>query len=149
MAQQIQIRRDLAANWTAANPTLAQGEIGYETDTLKMKVGTGAITWNLLAYFTAAGGGGSALKGSGVSNFGATPGTNVVVTTVANVNVVALSKIMVFIDTSGTATHNSYEHKVAPIKFSVDNIVPGVSFDVTAVTDWRLDGTFNFNYLIV
>ena len=39
MAIQLQLRRDSAANWTSANPTLLEGEIGYETDTGSMKVG--------------------------------------------------------------------------------------------------------------
>lgn len=48
---QIQLRRDTAANWTSANPTLAQGEIGLEYDTGKIKVGDGSTTWNSLGYF--------------------------------------------------------------------------------------------------
>jgi hypothetical protein len=43
-------RRDTAANWTAANPTLADGEFGYETDTSKLKIGDGSTVWNSLAY---------------------------------------------------------------------------------------------------
>ena len=35
MAYEFQLRRDTAANWTALNPTLGQGEPGVETDTLK------------------------------------------------------------------------------------------------------------------
>ena len=50
MAVRFQLRRDTAANWTAANPTLALGEPGVETDTLKVKVGDGATAWNSLAY---------------------------------------------------------------------------------------------------
>lgn len=50
MPIQIQFRRDTAANWTSANPTLAQGEMGLETDTGRFKVGTGAAAWNSLAY---------------------------------------------------------------------------------------------------
>lgn len=50
MAVQIQLRNDTAANWTAANPTLAQGELGVEIDTNKMKIGTGSDTWNTLPY---------------------------------------------------------------------------------------------------
>jgi hypothetical protein len=50
MAVQIQLRNDTAANWTAANPTLAIGEVGVETDTSKFKVGTGSTAWNSLAY---------------------------------------------------------------------------------------------------
>ena len=47
---QIQVRRGTAAQWTSANPTLAAGEQGFETDTLKLKIGTGSTAWNSLAY---------------------------------------------------------------------------------------------------
>lgn len=50
MAQRIQLRRDTAANWTSVNPTLGQGEYGYETDTKKHKIGDGTTTWASLAY---------------------------------------------------------------------------------------------------
>jgi hypothetical protein len=43
-------RYDTAANWTAANPTLLAGEIGVESDTSKIKIGTGSTAWNSLAY---------------------------------------------------------------------------------------------------
>jgi hypothetical protein len=43
-------RRDTAANWTAENPTLLAGELGYETDTGKWKVGDGSTAWTSLAY---------------------------------------------------------------------------------------------------
>ena len=55
MATQIQLRRDTAANWTSANPTLAAGELGLETDTTFYKIGTGSTTWTSLAYGTIAG----------------------------------------------------------------------------------------------
>jgi hypothetical protein len=48
----IQIRRDTAANWTSTNPTLASGEMGFETDTGKLKVGTGSTAWTSLLYAT-------------------------------------------------------------------------------------------------
>jgi len=51
MASQIQIRRDTAANWTSANPTLAEGELGLETDTRKLKIGDGITAWNDLEYY--------------------------------------------------------------------------------------------------
>ena len=50
MAIQIQYRRGTAAEWTAANTTLAVGEPGYETDTGKFKVGTGSTAWASLTY---------------------------------------------------------------------------------------------------
>jgi hypothetical protein len=55
MANKIQVRRDTAANWTSTNPTLSQGEIGFETDTYKIKIGNGSSAWAALAYFSAAG----------------------------------------------------------------------------------------------
>lgn len=50
MANRIQLRGDTAANWTSSNPTLAQREVGIETDTGKAKVGDGSTAWNSLAY---------------------------------------------------------------------------------------------------
>ncbi len=47
---QMQQRSDTAANWTAAGPTLLAGEIGYETDTGKFKIGDGTTAWGSLAY---------------------------------------------------------------------------------------------------
>jgi len=47
---QIQNRRDTAANWTSTNPTLASGEIGFETDTGLFKIGNGSTAWTSLSY---------------------------------------------------------------------------------------------------
>ena len=47
---QIQLRRDTAANWSAANPVLAAGEMGWDTTNGGYKVGNGATAWNSLAY---------------------------------------------------------------------------------------------------
>lgn len=52
MAQQIQLRRDIAANWTSVNPTLALGELGLETDTARIKIGNGSASWTSLPYMT-------------------------------------------------------------------------------------------------
>lgn len=40
-----------AAEWTSANPVLALGEHGYESDTKNYKIGDGVNAWNSLAYF--------------------------------------------------------------------------------------------------
>jgi hypothetical protein len=47
---QFQLRRGLASLWTSVNPTLAQGEMGVETDTNKIKIGNGNSGWTSLAY---------------------------------------------------------------------------------------------------
>jgi len=48
----MQQRRDTAAGWTSANPTLLNGELGYETDTYRYKLGDGTTLWNALSYVT-------------------------------------------------------------------------------------------------
>lgn len=47
----MQQRRGTASQWTTANPVLAAGEIGFETDSGKFKIGDGTNTWSLLKYF--------------------------------------------------------------------------------------------------
>lgn len=50
MSITMQQKRGTSANWTSNNPILLAGEIGFETDTNKMKVGNGTSNWNDLAY---------------------------------------------------------------------------------------------------
>ena len=50
MANRIQLRRGTAAEWTSANPVLAQGEPGIESDTGKQKFGNGTSAWSALPY---------------------------------------------------------------------------------------------------
>ena len=52
MTVRMQQRRGTAAQWTSANPVLADGEIGVETDTLRAKIGNGSTAWTALTYFT-------------------------------------------------------------------------------------------------
>lgn len=51
MATRMQQRRGTATQWTTANPVLAAGEIGFEIDTNKFKVGDGINQWGDLGYF--------------------------------------------------------------------------------------------------
>lgn len=50
----IQIRRGSSATWSSVNnnlgPVLYLGEVGYETDTGRIKVGDGSTVWNNLPY---------------------------------------------------------------------------------------------------
>jgi len=52
MAAKLQLRRGNAAQWTAANPLLSEGEMAVELDTGKFKVGNGIKLWNQLEYTT-------------------------------------------------------------------------------------------------
>jgi len=47
----MQQRRGTAEQWTTADPVLAPGEIGFETDTGQFKVGDGVNIWSELSYF--------------------------------------------------------------------------------------------------
>ncbi|MQW78127.1 hypothetical protein GHK92_19855 [Nocardioides sp. dk4132] len=47
----IKFRRGTAAQWAAADPVLAAGEPGFETDTDKHKIGDGSSRWAALPYY--------------------------------------------------------------------------------------------------
>jgi hypothetical protein len=51
MATRMQQRRGTAQQWTTADPILNAGEIGFESDTNKFKVGDGINHWEDLTYF--------------------------------------------------------------------------------------------------
>lgn len=121
--RKILIRRDTAANWTSANPTLASGELGGETDTGKLKLGNGSTAWNSLAYL----GGVTSINGStGVvtgivttSDTGTVTSTMIADGTIVNADVnasaaIALSKLasgtsaqVVVADSSGVPTYRT------------------------------------------
>ena len=58
MANRIKIRRDTSQNWIASQaaspalPLLEQGEIGFEIDSNKIKIGNGTSKWNDLPYLS-------------------------------------------------------------------------------------------------
>ena len=52
MATRMQQRRGTASQWTSANPVLNAGEMGWESDTNKFKIGDGTNHWADLDYFT-------------------------------------------------------------------------------------------------
>jgi hypothetical protein len=51
MAIRMQQRRGTSEQWTLADPVLATGEIGWESDTNKFKIGDGINNWSDLSYF--------------------------------------------------------------------------------------------------
>lgn len=86
-------------------------------------------------------------QGSAILDFGDAPGTNVVETLVSGqAGILASSRIQVWMAQSTTATHNAYEHSIVPIKLTGGEIVVGTSFTIRAVSDWRLDGTFEVQW---
>jgi hypothetical protein len=51
MATRMQQRKGTAAQWAASDPILNAGEIGWESDTNKFKIGDGINHWDDLTYF--------------------------------------------------------------------------------------------------
>jgi len=79
MANTIQHKRGTAAEWTSADPTLAAGEFGYETDTGKLKLGDGSTAWSALGYFEAAAAAAYSFQGSAFGYAsGGTPKVNTI-----------------------------------------------------------------------
>jgi hypothetical protein len=64
----IQVRRGTAEQWVTANPVLSSGELGFETDTGKFKIGDGTLEWDELDY--AGGAGGNLDGGEADTNYG-------------------------------------------------------------------------------
>ncbi len=62
----MKVKRATAARWASEDPVLADGEIGYEKDTRKMKLGDGTSSWTQLSYLAADG------SGTGVAGQAAT-----------------------------------------------------------------------------
>lgn len=50
MAVRIQVRRGTTSEWNSANPTLFEGEFGYNTTLDKFKIGDGSTAWSSLEY---------------------------------------------------------------------------------------------------
>jgi hypothetical protein len=61
MTDLIRARRGTAAEWTAANPVLADGEPGVERDTGKVKFGDGVAAWADRPYTAGSSGGGGSV----------------------------------------------------------------------------------------
>jgi hypothetical protein len=110
MSVRIQLRRDTAANWTSTNPTLAQGEPGYETDTGKIKYGDGSTAWSTLAYAPAS----NILDGLIVDSD---------INTSAAINKVKISGTAITAADTGTVTNTMLAGSIAPSKISGTAVV--------------------------
>ena len=72
MAVRIQFRRGTSAEWSSVNPVLAEGELGFESDTKVIKFGDGITAWDSLPV-AAAGDITAVIAGTGLTG-GATSG---------------------------------------------------------------------------
>jgi hypothetical protein len=135
---QIQIRRGTASQWTSANPTLATGEFGYESDTGKFKIGTGSTAWTSLSY-QGAGTVTSITAGTGLSG-GAitTSGTIAIDSTVATLTGTQTL-------TNKTATGLIYTQTLLTPSFTTNayTLVLGDQGDILLASNGSTAGTIN------
>ena len=105
---------------------------------------SGSITGSLLGTVS------SIVKGEATVNFGATPGSNYATTTISTPNVTNNSNIHIYIMSTASADHNAMEHQIFSLYGTVmpDNIIDNTSFDIVALSQLRLDGTFKVRYTI-
>jgi len=108
MATRMQQRRGTAAQWVSTNsgngPILNAGEIGYETDTNKFKIGDGTNHWVNLDYFIDASSTVNPAFGSSITFEGAT--ANAFETTLAVTDPTA-DRTITFPDATGTVALTS------------------------------------------
>ena len=95
---QIQNRRGTAAQWTAANPVLAAGEFGVETDTNKAKIGNGSTAWNSLSYI---------ITGSAGTVTSITAGTGLTGGTITTTGTVAIDSTVTTLTGTQTLTNKT------------------------------------------
>jgi hypothetical protein len=99
MATRMQQRRGTASQWTSANPILNAGEMGWESDTNKFKIGDGTNHWADLDYFIDVNSTVNPAFGSSITFEGAT--ANDFETTLAITDPTA-DRTITFPDTTGT-----------------------------------------------
>lgn len=92
---EIQLRNGTAADWTSANPTLLAGELGFETNTGKFKIGNGSLDWASLPYFTSSAG------ASGAYTLNGSRGTPNNVTAGGGITVLGVQRELQFIQGAG------------------------------------------------
>ena len=138
MATRMQQRRGTAAQWTAANPTLAAGEIGFETDTNKFKIGNGSSAWTALSYFSNT----TALEA--LLNDGAPAALNTLNELAAALNddpgfVTTLSTNVTNHVNAGTNVHGIADTQALATQTYVTNAITGVTNDYASMAGVGLD----------
>jgi hypothetical protein len=141
MATRMQQRRGTASQWTSSNagsgPILNAGEIGWESDTNKFKIGDGVSYWSALTYFVDATDVVAAALGGYVlsSTIGAVSG-------IAGLNADQNVKTKSAIEFEG-ATADAYETILAVTDPTADRTITLPNVDGTVITTGNLSDITN------
>lgn len=84
-------------------------------------------------------------------DFESTPGTNIATITINTPNVNNNSSINIYIMNTSSIDHNTADHQVFALYSRVipGNIVNNTSFDITCISDLRINGQFKVKYNII
>lgn len=157
---QIQLRRGTTAEWTLADPVLAEGEVGVDLTTDCFRVGDGVLAWSALPDFACVGGGGgmagftvagdsgggqSITDGNTISLLGGTAITtadSVTDTVTFNVDVATLEPLLSLQNLGGAVT----DAQVPDRGLTITGIAGSTALDCTGATttvDLSAAGSFS------
>lgn len=97
-------------------------------------------------------GSGAIKSGSVEIDFGATPGNKIASATITGQSsLLSTSVVQVFMMAEASTDHNDLEHVVVAeaARATAGNLVVGVGFDITCISELTLTGKFKFRYTYI
>ena len=154
MTTVFKIRRDTSVNWGTKNTVLAEGEFGLDINTHMHKIGDGITPWNTLTWDMAGQKGDTGAAGEGgqiLIDFGPEPGLNEASVFVNDANILLTSIPIAKIAGNATSDHTIQDHIFISmlIQLVCETPIPGSGFTIHAISNDKLSGTYNCNYLWV